>query len=114
MDGQQIGLATGVHTRTNVYNRDMFKAAGLDPDKPFTTLDEVVDAGKKLTKADKDIWGLGLYLGPSRATIELYYGPMVWALRRRLLRCHDQEGHADQRGQHQGRPVALRLRSTRT
>jgi multiple sugar transport system substrate-binding protein len=76
---QQIGLATGVHTRTNVYNRDMFEEAGLDPDTPFTTLDEVVEAGKALTKADEDVWGLGLYLGPSRATIELYYAPIVWA-----------------------------------
>ena len=76
--GQQIGVATGVHTRTNAYNRDMFKAAGLDPDKAFTTLDEVVDAGKKLTKADQDIWGLGLSLGNNRGAIELYYGPLVW------------------------------------
>ncbi len=79
VEGKQVGLATGVHTRTNVYNRDMFKAAGIDPDKPFTTLDEVVEAGKKLTKADQDVWGLGLYLGPSRATIELFYAPIVWA-----------------------------------
>jgi multiple sugar transport system substrate-binding protein len=77
---QQIGLATGVHTRTNVYNRSMFEEAGLDPDTPFTTLDEVVEAGKALTRADDDVWGLGLYLGPSRATIELYYAPIVWAL----------------------------------
>jgi len=76
--GQQVGIATGVHTRCNVYNRDMFKEAGLDPDKPFTTPEEVVEAAKKLTKADQDIWGLGMYLGPSRATIELYYAPMVW------------------------------------
>jgi maltose-binding protein MalE len=57
----------------------MFKAAGIDPDKPFETLDEVVAAGQKLTKADQDIWGLGLYLGPSRATFELFYSPIVWA-----------------------------------
>jgi multiple sugar transport system substrate-binding protein len=76
--GQQIGIATGVHTRCNVYNRDMFKEAGIDPDKAFTTPEEVVEAAKKLTKADQDVWGLGTYLGPSRATIELYYGPMVW------------------------------------
>jgi multiple sugar transport system substrate-binding protein len=76
--GQQVGIATGVHTRTNVYNRDMFQEAGIDPDKPFTTPEEVVEAAKKLTKADQDIWGLGMYMGPSRATIELYYAPMVW------------------------------------
>lgn len=77
--GKQIGLATGVHTRTNVYNRKMFKDAGVDPDKPLTTLDEVIDVAKKTTKADKDQWGLGMYLGNSRATIELYYAPIVWA-----------------------------------
>lgn len=76
--GQQVGIATGVHTRTNVYNRDMFTAAGLDPDKALTTPDEVVEAAKALTKADEDVWGLGMYMGPSRATIELYYAPMVW------------------------------------
>jgi len=77
--GKQIGLATGVHTRTNVYNRDMFKEAGVDPDKPLATLDEVIEVAKKTTKADQDIWGLGMYLGNSRATIELYYAPIVWA-----------------------------------
>lgn len=76
--GQQIGIATGVHTRCNAYNRDMFEEAGLDPDAAFTSPDEVLEAAKKLTKADQDIWGLGMYLGPSRATIELYYAPMVW------------------------------------
>jgi ABC-type glycerol-3-phosphate transport system substrate-binding protein len=80
VNGQQIGIATGVHTRTNAYRRDWFKNAGLDPDKPLTTLDQVVEAAKKLTQADKDIWGLGMYLGPSRATVELYFGPVVWAL----------------------------------
>jgi multiple sugar transport system substrate-binding protein len=78
--GKQIGLATGVHTRTNVYNRNMFKDAGLDPDKPLTTLEEVIEAAKATTKADQDVWGLGMYLGNSRATIELYYAPIVWAM----------------------------------
>jgi ABC-type glycerol-3-phosphate transport system substrate-binding protein len=77
--GKQIGLATGVHTRTNVYNRTLFKEAGLDPDKPLTTLDEVIEAAKATTKADQDVWGLGMFLGNSRATIELYYAPIVWA-----------------------------------
>jgi multiple sugar transport system substrate-binding protein len=76
--GQQVGISTGLHTRTNVYRRDWFQEAGLDPDKPFTTPDEVVEAAKLLTKADQDVWGLGMYMGPSRATIELYYAPMVW------------------------------------
>jgi ABC-type glycerol-3-phosphate transport system substrate-binding protein len=80
VNGQQIGMATGVHTRTNVYRRDWFEEAGLDPDKPLTTLAEIVETAKMFTKPDDDVWGLGLYLGPSRATIELYYGTIVWGL----------------------------------
>lgn len=34
------------------YNKDMFKAAGLDPNKPPRTFDEVQDYAKKLTKKD--------------------------------------------------------------
>ncbi|WP_339161437.1 ABC transporter substrate-binding protein [Siminovitchia sp. FSL W7-1587] len=40
------------------YNKDMFKKAGLDPEAPPTTWDEVVDYGKKLTKDGK--WGIEL------------------------------------------------------
>lgn len=79
VNGQQIGIATGVHTRTTAYRADWFKTAGVDP-KSLSTLDGMVEAAKKLTQADKDVWGLGLYAGPSRATIELYYGTVVWAL----------------------------------
>lgn len=38
------------------YNKDLFKAAGLDPAKPPATWDQLVDAGKKLTKSGQ--WGL--------------------------------------------------------
>ncbi len=77
--GQQLGLPTGVHARANVYNRDLFTSAGLSVDKPFATLDEVLAAAKKTTKAGQDVWGLAMYLGDSRATLESFYGPMVWA-----------------------------------
>jgi len=40
------------------YNKDLFKAAGLDPAKPPTTYQEMVDAAKKLTKADGSQWGI--------------------------------------------------------
>lgn len=40
------------------YNKDLFKAAGLDPNKPPTNYQEMVDAAKKLTKADGSQWGI--------------------------------------------------------
>lgn len=40
------------------YRKDLFKAAGLDPEKPPVTWDELVSYGKKLTT--KDVFGLGV------------------------------------------------------
>lgn len=42
------------------YNKDAFRAAGLDPEKPPATWDELVSAGKKLTKksgGNVEQWG---------------------------------------------------------
>jgi len=38
------------------YNKDKFREAGLDPEKPPATWQELVEYGKKLTKGDQ--WGL--------------------------------------------------------
>ncbi len=48
------------------YNRDLFVAAGLDPDKPPTTWDEVIEYGQKLTQDTDgngliDQWGLNFH-----------------------------------------------------
>lgn len=40
------------------YNKDLYQAAGLDPDKPPTTYQELVDYAKKLTKPDGSQWGI--------------------------------------------------------
>jgi sn-glycerol 3-phosphate transport system substrate-binding protein len=48
-----------------LYNKDAFKAAGLDPDKPPLTLTEVTDAAKKLTKKDANGQTTQYGFGPS-------------------------------------------------
>lgn len=40
------------------YNKDLFKAAGLDPNKPPANYQELVDYAKKLTKPDGSQWGI--------------------------------------------------------
>lgn len=40
------------------YNKDAFRAAGLDPEKAPATWDDLVSAGKKLTKSDGSQWGV--------------------------------------------------------
>ena len=49
------------------YNKDAFKAAGLDPEKPPLTFTEVTDAAKKLTKKDA-----------SGQTIQYGFGPSIY------------------------------------
>ena len=82
-NGKQIGIPTGAHTRTIAFNRKMFLDAGLDPDNPPRTLDQLLVAAKKLTKdtdgdGKTDVWGLAMAFPSSRATPELYSGPLIW------------------------------------
>ena len=42
------------------YNREHFLAAGLDPDRPPATWDELITYGEKLTNADEGVFGIGL------------------------------------------------------
>ena len=50
------------------YNKTLFQEAGLKDPTDAWTLDDVFDAGKKLTRPDKNQWGLlapdGLWFGP--------------------------------------------------
>ena len=49
------------------YNKAMFVEAGLDPEKPPTTIDELLDYAQKLTKPDGSQFGFGVrYTGNPR------------------------------------------------
>ena len=56
--GKTWGIPFQRSTIVMYYNKDAFRAAGLDPDKAPATWDEMVDAGKKLTKSDGSQWGV--------------------------------------------------------
>ncbi len=51
-EGQTWGIPFQRSTIVAYYNKDMFRAAGLDPEKPPKTWDELVSMGKKLTNDD--------------------------------------------------------------
>ncbi len=58
--GKTWGIPFQRSTIVMYYNKDMFRAAGLDPENPPATWDELVAAGKKLTKKTGNIvdhWG---------------------------------------------------------
>jgi multiple sugar transport system substrate-binding protein len=83
VNGQLLGLPLGIHARTVAYRRDLFSQAGLNPDQPPKTLEEILDVAKRLTKdtdgdGKTDVWGLGMYFGSMRAVAEIYFAPLLW------------------------------------
>ena len=61
--GKLWAIPNATSTTLLYYNADMFKEVGLNPDKPPATWEELVDAGKKLTRdlngdGKIDKWGL--------------------------------------------------------
>jgi len=65
------------------YNTEMFKAAGLDPNKPPKTCDEFLAYAKKLTRdtdgdGKVDQWGFGT-LGSKSPGFSMRFGPFLWS-----------------------------------
>ncbi len=60
-DGKVYGIPTEQYTLGLVYNRTLFKQAGLDPDKPPATWDEVRTAAQKLSALGNGVVGYGEY-----------------------------------------------------
>ncbi len=58
------GTLSGLPDQTNglclFYNRELFRQAGLDPDRPPATWDELIAYGKKLTDEEKGVFGIGV------------------------------------------------------
>ncbi|MEJ5082048.1 ABC transporter substrate-binding protein [Ochrobactrum sp. MYb379] len=57
-DDKYFGIPKATNTIALYYNKDMFKSAGLDPESPPTTWDELVSAARKLTDPSKNVYGL--------------------------------------------------------
>ncbi|WP_127460277.1 ABC transporter substrate-binding protein [Paenibacillus elgii] len=53
VDGKLNSMPFNTSNPILYYNKDMFKAAGLDPEKPPVTYEEIAEAAKKLTKDGK-------------------------------------------------------------
>jgi multiple sugar transport system substrate-binding protein len=59
-DGKLFGLTFYSPHRNLYYNKALFEKAGLDPEKPPTTWDELIEFGQALNHIDgEDQWGFG-------------------------------------------------------
>ncbi len=64
IDGVQYEIPFVGYGATYYYwNKDLFTAAGLDPEKPGTTWDEVIENAKKITDASQNIYGMAVPSG---------------------------------------------------
>ncbi len=66
-EGKSYALPIAVRSLSLIWNKDLFKAAGLDPEAPPLTLNELVAYAKKLTIYDRagNIVQAGLTMQPS-------------------------------------------------
>ncbi|MCW2805466.1 MAG: multiple sugar transport system substrate-binding protein [Propionibacteriaceae bacterium] len=60
------------------YNKDLFKKAGLDPEKPPTTFAEIRDAAKKIRALGSDYYGF-TFAGACGGCNVFEFTPHVWA-----------------------------------
>ncbi|NOU87604.1 extracellular solute-binding protein [Paenibacillus sp. LMG 31460] len=62
-DGKLYSLPTTAITSRLIYNKDLFRSAGLDPEKPPVTFSEMKAAAQKITEAGKGVsYGIGIPL----------------------------------------------------
>ncbi|RUM23245.1 sugar ABC transporter substrate-binding protein [Rhizobium vallis] len=75
-DGKYFGVPKATNTIALYYNKDMFKAKGLDPSKPPQTWDELVEDARKLTDPAKNVYGLAF---SAKANEEGTFQFLPWA-----------------------------------
>ena len=72
VDGKLYGTPMQYNVSYLYWNKDLFEAAGLDPETPPATLDELADFAEKCTDASKNQYGLAL-------PVQTTYMQFLWA-----------------------------------
>jgi multiple sugar transport system substrate-binding protein len=75
-DGRVYGIPRASNTIALYYNKDLFRAAGLDPDDPPATWDQLLEAARTLNDSDNDVYGLAF---SARASEEGTFQFLPWA-----------------------------------
>lgn len=75
-DGKNYGIPKATNTIALYYNKDMFRAKGLNPDKPPQTWNELVEAARKLTDPSANVYGLAF---SAKANEEGTFQFLPWA-----------------------------------
>jgi len=77
-DGHMYGVPVNCGVMGLYYNADLYKASGLDPDKPPATWDELLNNAKAIAKPDKAIWGHYFCTKPVPLTADRFWLSYLW------------------------------------
>jgi multiple sugar transport system substrate-binding protein len=77
-EGESYGIPTNNETMGFIWNADIFKRAGLDPEKPPATWDDVVAYSKQIHEK-LGISGYGLVAKPNAGNTPFRFMPQLWA-----------------------------------
>jgi multiple sugar transport system substrate-binding protein len=78
LDGTIYGIPMQYNTQYLYWNKDLFTAAGLDPEAPPKTFDEMVAYAEALTDASKEQYGMGIAIGNANITNFLWSNGGDW------------------------------------
>ncbi len=77
-DGHVYGLPLSVETSVFAWNKDLYKKAGLDPDKAPTTWDEIEQNAEKIRALGGDTYGFYFSGGGCGGCMIFTFTPLVW------------------------------------
>ena len=78
-DGHIYGMPFSVEDSFLMYNKDVLRKAGLDPEKPAKTLGELKDQCIQISKSGKDVYGF-YTCAASGGWLAFTFNPFIWAL----------------------------------
>ena len=81
VNGKLMGLPYRIEGHGFIYNRGAYREAGLDPDKPPRTWDELIEYSKRLTRRTSDgkqQYGLGVCGGGEVGNVIFRAMPQIW------------------------------------
>ncbi|NUR70715.1 MAG: sugar ABC transporter substrate-binding protein [Hamadaea sp.] len=77
-EGKTYAVPHTVDMSVMLYNKDLYAKAGLDPEKPPTTLKEFAEQARKIDKLGGDVNGT-YFGGNCGGCVEFTFWPSVWA-----------------------------------
>ncbi len=79
IDGERYGLPMSANNMQLIWNKDLFAKAGLDPEKPPTTWDEMKELAEKCSDPDSGVVGFEFYTQPTGEGITWQFQVWLWA-----------------------------------